>query len=205
MGDEFDAVSETREVKGNPPIQAEEELVKGYPITCEALPRQKLSGSTQSPGGSAGPSGLRREQTGTGRAETGPATFLDPGGRSREAQRSGSTPWKRSFCSSRSDRNGTVSCRGHRHRALSVRGVVERNWSAAMLWSSPGREGAEETKLLRAWCVGADGRAIPRWRRKWFVRPTEGSVQAGGRHGPLDRWKGVRQPRSPGFGRWLGF
>jgi hypothetical protein len=24
-------------------------------------------------------------------------------------------PWKRSFCASRQDRNGTVSCRGHRH------------------------------------------------------------------------------------------
>jgi hypothetical protein len=42
------------------------------------------------------------------------ATFLDPGGRSREAQRSGFSPWKQSFCSSGWDRNGTVSCRGHR-------------------------------------------------------------------------------------------
>ena len=98
-------------MKGNPPIQAEEKLVKGYPITCEALPRQKLRGSIQFPGGSAGPSGLRREQTGTGRAETDPATFLDPGGRSREAQRSGFSPWKRSFCASGRDRDRTVSCR----------------------------------------------------------------------------------------------
>src|ERR1035437_3885614 len=42
----------------------------------------------------------QRGGAGTGGAETGPATFLDPGGRSREAQRSGFSPWKRSFCSS---------------------------------------------------------------------------------------------------------
>jgi hypothetical protein len=35
-----------------------------------------------------------------GRAETGPATLLDLGGRSRAAQRSGFSPWKQSFCSS---------------------------------------------------------------------------------------------------------
>ena len=40
------------------------------------------------------------QRGGTGGAETGPATFLDPGGRSRAAERSGFSPWKRSFCSS---------------------------------------------------------------------------------------------------------
>ena len=48
-----------------------------------------------------GPTPAQRDGAGAGGAETGPATFLDPGGRSREAQRSGSSPWKRSFCSSR--------------------------------------------------------------------------------------------------------
>ena len=52
------------------------------------------------------------------------------------AQRSGFSPWKRSFCSSGSDKNGTVSCRGHRHRALIVRGFVERNLAVATLWPS---------------------------------------------------------------------
>ena len=48
-----------------------------------------------------GPTPAQRDGAGAGGAETGPATSLDPGGRSREAQRSGSSPWKRSFCSSR--------------------------------------------------------------------------------------------------------
>src|ERR1035437_8614548 len=58
-----------------------------------------------------GPTPAQRGGAGAGGVETGPATFLDPGGRSREAQRSGFSPWKRSFCSSGSDRTGTVSCR----------------------------------------------------------------------------------------------
>src|ERR1017187_3924162 len=57
--------------------------------------------------------GGQRNGPSTGGAQTGAATFLDPGGRSREAQRSGFSPWKRSFCSSGQDRNKTVSCRGH--------------------------------------------------------------------------------------------
>jgi hypothetical protein len=65
----------------------------------------------------SGPAPAQRDGAGTGGAETGPATFPDPGGRRREAQRSGFSPWKRSFCSSRSDRDGTVFCRGQRHRA----------------------------------------------------------------------------------------
>jgi len=71
-------------------------------------------------GGQRGRGGPRqcgpRGGAGTSGTETGTATFLDPDGRSREAQRSGFSPWKRSFCSSGSDRNGTVSCRGHRAR-----------------------------------------------------------------------------------------
>src|ERR1019366_1624372 len=58
---------------------------------------------------------------GVGGAESGPATFPDPGGRSREAQRTGFSPWKRSFCSSGQDRNGTVSCRGPCGALSSVR------------------------------------------------------------------------------------
>jgi hypothetical protein len=44
-----------------------------------------------------------------------PSYFLDS---RREGPRSAakwSAPWKRSFCASGQDRNGTVSCRGHRH------------------------------------------------------------------------------------------
>jgi hypothetical protein len=78
-------------------------------------------GGSHKPRRRSGPAPAQRDGAGTGGAETGPATFLDPGGRSREAQRSGFSPWKRSFCASGQDRNGTVSCRGHRHRALIVR------------------------------------------------------------------------------------
>src|ERR1017187_872767 len=58
-----------------------------------------------------GPTPAQRGGAGAGGVETGPATFLDPGGRSREAQRSGFSPWKRSFCASGRDRDRTVSCR----------------------------------------------------------------------------------------------
>ena len=102
-------------------------------------------------------SGGQRGGSGTSGAETGPATFLDPGGRRREAQRSGSSLWKRSFCSSGSDKNGTVSCCGHRHRALIVRGSVERNLAVATLWPSPTKGHARRRTL-----PGRDGRGNSR-------------------------------------------
>src|ERR1035437_803866 len=49
---------------------------------------------------------------------TGPANFCLPGGQEHGAQRSVPVLWKRSFCSSGPDRNGTVSCRGHRRPTL---------------------------------------------------------------------------------------
>src|ERR1035437_9098216 len=46
-----------------------------------------------------------------------PSYFLDPRRKGPRSAAKWSAPWKRSFCSSGSDRNGTVSCRGHRHLA----------------------------------------------------------------------------------------
>jgi hypothetical protein len=102
----------------------------------------------------------QRDGAGVGGPETGPAIFLAPGGRSREAQRSGSSPWKRSFCSSGQDRNGTVSCRGHRHRALIARGLCERNLAVATLWPSP-TSGTLGGRRFRA----EKGGGVQGWRR----------------------------------------
>ena len=124
-----------------------------------------LTGRTSQDGG-AGPAPAQWGSPGGGGAETCPATFLDPGGRSREAQRSGSTPWKRSFCSSGQDRNGTVSYRGHRHRALIVRDFA----NETCRWQGSGHR-------LRAARSVADASGPRR------AEETPG-------HGPLDRWKG---------------
>ena len=45
---------------------------------------------------------------------TGRANFRDPRRKGTRSAAECSLPWKRSFCSLEPDRNGTVSCRGHR-------------------------------------------------------------------------------------------
>src|ERR1035437_4185101 len=71
------------------------------------------------------------------RRGAGQRVFAAPGGRSHGAQRSGSSPWKRSFCSSRSDRNGTVPCR------------CRLDW----LWVSPGFPFPPARRRLFRTCV----------------------------------------------------
>jgi hypothetical protein len=132
-------------------------------------------------------------------------------GKGHAAQRSGPAPWKRSFCASRQDRNGTVSCRGHRHPALIVRGFVERNLAAATLWPSPKRgtnrgvdasgpsraEAAKagagmvrwnrrkgQTKLALGIVRWTEGRVRPSWRRAWSVG-ADGRVKPGWRRAPF--------------------
>ena len=128
--------------------------------------------------------GGQSDGAGTGGAETGPATFLDPGGRSREAQRSGFSPWKRSFCSSGQDRNGTVSCRGPRHRTLIVRGFANETcrWqhsghrlqAARSVADASGPRRAEKTKLAGGMVRWIDGKVKPSWRSAWSVGSMEG-------------------------------
>jgi hypothetical protein len=159
-----------------------------------------------------GPHDLTRARDGVGGAETGPATFLDPGGRSREAQRSGFSPWKRSFCSSGQDKNKTVSCRGQRQRVLTVRSFANETcrWQALAIaykrrsrWQTlPDREGRRKPSWRTAWSVGADGKVKPSWRREWSVGPMEGSNQAGAGNGPLGRWKGQTK-LAQGMVRWI--
>src|ERR1035437_5684198 len=91
------------------------------PVLLRVLVGSVAAVGSHKPRRRSGPAPAQSDGAGVGGAETGPATFPDPGGRSREAQRTGFSPWKRSFCSSGQDRNGTVSCRGHRHLALMVR------------------------------------------------------------------------------------
>jgi hypothetical protein len=155
--------------------------------------------------------------------------FLDPGGRSREAQRSGFSPWKRSFCSSGQDRNGTVSCCGHRHRALIVRGFTNETcrWqrsghrlqAAHSVADASGPRRAEaakagagmvrwnrrkgQTKQAHGMVRWTDGRIKASWPRAWSVAPMEESNQAGARHGPLGPMEGSNGPL-PGFGQLLG-
>jgi hypothetical protein len=56
------------------------------------------------------------------RGGTGRANFSSPGGKEHGAQRSVPGPWKRSFCASGQDRNGTVSCRSQRKVCPAARG-----------------------------------------------------------------------------------
>ena len=70
---------------------------------CRGVAHPKILGCTP-PGHGDGAGGRNR-----------PRNFSTP---RREGPRSAaewSSPWKRSFCASRQDRNKTVSCRGHRH------------------------------------------------------------------------------------------
>jgi len=175
--------------------------------------------------------GGQSDGAGTGGAETGPADSWDPWAeRSREAQRSGFSPWKRSFCSSGQDRNGTVSCRGHRHLALMVRrGFTNETcrWqrsghrlqAAHSVADASGPRRAEaakagagmvrwnrrkgQTKQAHGMVRWTDGRIKASWPRAWSVAPMEESNQAGARHGPLGPMEGSNGPL-PGFGQLLG-
>src|ERR1035437_7730383 len=70
---------------------------------------------------------------GTALAEgKGPASFSTPQARKDHgAQRSGPRLWKRSFCASRQDRNGTVSCRGSSLAKAGVFGFAQPNGNHA--------------------------------------------------------------------------
>jgi hypothetical protein len=114
------------------------------PVLLRVLVGSVAAVGSHKPRRRSGPAPAQSDGAGVGGAESGPATFPDPGGRSREAQRTGFSPWKRSFCSSGQDRNGTVSCRGHRHLALPL---------PAFLASPP----------ASAWCRLQLGRDRP-WR-----------------------------------------
>ena len=77
----------------------------------------------------------------------------------------------------------------------------ERNLPVAALWPSP-KSGTHGGRRFRALKGGGD----QGWRTAWSVRSMERSNQAGGRHGPLDRWKGQTQAGG-GHGpldRWKG-
>jgi hypothetical protein len=64
------------------------------------------------PGGA--PKERTRGRAATGRAEQAELVLKSPGEKEHGAQRSVPRLWKRSFCSSGPDKNGTVSCRIHR-------------------------------------------------------------------------------------------
>jgi hypothetical protein len=95
-----------------------------------------------------------------------------------------------------------VSCRGQRHRALTARGFANETcrWQrSGHRLTTSGTLGDGCFQALTAgegWrrdgLVGIEGRVKPGWRRASSVGPMEGSNQAVGRHGPLDRWKGVK-------------
>ena len=88
-----------------------------------------------------------------------------------------------------------MSCRGHRHRALIVRGFANETcrWqgsghrlrAARSLADASGPRKAEETKLAQGMAVGADGRVKPSWHG----------------NGPLDRWTGQTK-LADGMVRW---
>ena len=105
--------------------------------------------------------------------------------RSRTAQRSGFSPWKRSFCSSGSDRSGTVSCRGHWHLALIVRGVANETcrWQGSGHRLQAARSVADASRPRRAEATKAGARMV-RWNRwKGQTKLAQGAVRLG-------RWKG---------------
>jgi len=121
------------------------------PVLLRVLVGSVAAVGSHKPRRRSGPAPAQRDGAGANRAETGPADSWDPWAeRSREAQRSGFSPWKRSFCSSGQDTNGTVSCRGHRHRALIV---------------LTGREGRRRPSWRTAWSVGSMERSNASWRR----------------------------------------
>ena len=142
------------------------------PSCCVCWWAVSLLRRSRKPRRRSGPAPAQRDGAGVGGAETGPATFLDPGGRSREAQRSGFSPWKRSFCASGRDRDRTVSCRWSPAPRFDCSGRRERNLSVARLWPSP-TSGTLGGRRFRA--------------------EKGGGNRAGARHGPLDRWKGQTQ------------
>jgi len=81
------------------------------PVLLRVLVGSVAAVGSHKPRRRSGPAPAQSDGAGVGGAESGPATFPDPGGRSREAQRTGFSPWKRSFCASGRDRDRTVSCR----------------------------------------------------------------------------------------------
>ena len=86
-------------------------------FACGPLPAPEI------PGRSSGRASRKGREDWPLAGGTGPVNFSTP---RREGPRSVAewfAPWKRSFCSSRQDRNKTVSCRGLRHGARKCRSL----------------------------------------------------------------------------------
>ena len=126
---------------------------------------------------------------GTGWTETGPAIFLDPGGREPRsaAERLLALETKFLLFWVGQERDSVLS-RSPAPRSDCSSSLRERNLPVAALWPSP-KSGTHGGRRFRALKGGGD----QGWRTAWSVRSMERSNQAGGRHGPLDRWKGQTQ------------
>src|ERR1035437_8576792 len=108
------------------------------PVLLRVLVGSVAAVGSHKPRRRSGPAPAQSDGAGVGGAETGPATFPDPGGRSREAQRTGFSPWKRSFCSSGQDKErDSVLSRSPAPRFDGSSGLHERNLPVATLWPSP--------------------------------------------------------------------